>query len=83
MEDFEAVAPWRKAVEIQMRIDALPPITTPMDVAPVAEEIEDAFRMQDIPGTAFDVLMSQLYEHQEEYIAGLGYEYPDLDSKDG
>lgn len=83
MEDFEAVAPWRKAVEIQMRIDALPPITTPMDVAPVAEEIEDAFCMQDIPGTAFDVLMSQLYEHQEEYIAGLGYEYPDLDSEDG
>lgn len=83
VRDFEIVAAYGKAVEIQMQIDALPPVTTPMDVAPIAEELEDAFRMRDVSGMAFDVLMSQLYEHQEEYIAGLGYEYPDLDTEDG
>ena len=76
VDDLQLIWPYERAIELQMQIDKLPFQAPRKRLTKLAQEIQEAEEMQDIPGNTFDALMYQLWERDEELIGNiLGYQY--------
>lgn len=77
VDDLLVISSYKRGIELQLKIDRLPFQAPPSKILSLAEEIEHAQHIQDIPGIALDLLMYQLWQRDEETIERFGYEYQD------
>lgn len=81
VDDLMTIYPYKKAIELQRKIDRLQFQPPRQKILKIAEEIQLAEDCQDIPGRTFDTLMYQLWCRNEELITGLiGYSYESPDN---